>query len=301
MGYTLADLATYCGRHGWTDQTTDGVVQLKAWINDMIQLLASAREWPFYRKIGYLNLKAPYSTGMVTVTNASAAVTGSGTAWSTTGDVGQEFVATEDANRVYQTAAVASTTALTLEQAYLGAGGAGKAYELRYVRYAAAADLDYALAFYLEQDGRELGYGRMGLDAWHQARMVHRATAAWPTDVVYHGTNVDGTGYFYIHPAPAEAKGIRYSYYQKPVLATDSVAPDWPERFRYLLHTLLRTEVATKGRDGTTALELGWFQNLVEAAWLRSQDQRGPVSITPPGQSRRMSVAEFESMFNIAP
>jgi len=67
-----------------------------------------------------------YSTGSVTVTNASATVTGVATAWFAGLQVGWGFVGPD--GRAYEIAAVASNTSLTLTTTYQGATASGQVY-----------------------------------------------------------------------------------------------------------------------------------------------------------------------------
>lgn len=70
-----------------------------------------------------------YKTGTVSVTNGSATVTGSGTAWVANARVGQAF-ALEGSGVQYEIAAVVSDTELTISPAYLGATQSGQSYAL---------------------------------------------------------------------------------------------------------------------------------------------------------------------------
>lgn len=69
-----------------------------------------------------------YSTGTITVTNASATITGSGTSWATTtnAEVG-EYIQLPD-SKWYKITAIASNTSLTIELAYQGSTLAGQNY-----------------------------------------------------------------------------------------------------------------------------------------------------------------------------
>lgn len=68
-----------------------------------------------------------YKTGTVSVTNGSATVTGSGTAWTTNVDPGDLFLRRGDAV-TYLVAAVVSDTQLTLSTTYQGATATGQTY-----------------------------------------------------------------------------------------------------------------------------------------------------------------------------
>lgn len=73
-----------------------------------------------------------YRAGTVTVTNGSTAVTGSGTAWIGSVQVGDAIRLPD--GRAYEIAGIASDTALTLAQGYLGSSASGQAYAVQPTR-----------------------------------------------------------------------------------------------------------------------------------------------------------------------
>lgn len=72
---------------------------------------------------------AQYQTGTVSVTNGSAVVTGSGTAWSGEVAGGDIFTIVGD-NTWYEVASVDSATQITLAANYAGTTGSGKNYAI---------------------------------------------------------------------------------------------------------------------------------------------------------------------------
>ena len=102
-----------------------------------------------------------------------------------------------------------------------------------------------------------------------------------------------------MHPAPSAAKALRYTYYAKPVTATDSVSPDWPTSFRYLLHRLLRLEMGTKGaKGGQIALNDAAFVHEVDAAYNRASQEPSVIPISM-GRTGRVTVEDLKSRVNI--
>ena len=67
-----------------------------------------------------------YKTGTISVTNGSATVTGSGTAWVANVRVGDGLAGPDD--RLYEITAVASNTSLTISPTYDGSTSSGQAY-----------------------------------------------------------------------------------------------------------------------------------------------------------------------------
>lgn len=301
MSYTLADLTEYCQRHGWRGAATADSTQLKAWINDTIQRLVSMRNWPSYRKPFYIGLTAPYTTGTVALTNGSATVVGTTTAW-TSAMVGQEFYTGTDGDRVYQITAVGGTGSLTLAQPYLGTAGTLKTYQINYVRYGMATDFDRPYGGLYDQFGREIRSAEVPYDEWAALRMQNRGTMSLPTHMAFDkgGPGQSHTTSIYFHPAPSTTHMLRGTYQASPVLATDIVAPDWPERFRYLLHEALRIELTTQDGKGQNPVSISNFENMVEQAYRRDVQKVMPVTIRVGGRRDVFDeLAEFRSQYTI--
>jgi len=274
---TLSELATFCQNHGWFNNTTAGVVQLKAWINDVLQFLAIERRWPYYETAAFLNLTAPYSTGTVDLTNLGTTVTGSGTANFDSGMAGQEFYTAEDAGRVYQIDTVNATAeTMVLASAYLGSTGTGKTYEIRYVRYAAPTNWGQEGVARFE-DGSDLNVDTISLIDWHTMRMKDRSRDARPRHLLH--TVVSGTHYFYVHPAPSSVGQIRYTYYRLPAVLGDSDEADMPDAFRLLLKESLATRMATDNADAALeGLRESRYQRMIDKVFEASYPRK-PVSI----------------------
>jgi hypothetical protein len=113
-----------------------------------------------------------YNTGSVSVTNGSAAVTGSGTLWLSKAYQGLTFrVGGVD----YTVASVASNTSLTLTGTYAGGTAGGLAYELRQKRYTVNGTLgteDSPLS-----NLKKLLQAGAGTATWVQGRWLVRAGA----------------------------------------------------------------------------------------------------------------------------
>lgn len=90
--------------------------------------LAERRRWSWLIKYGQFLAPASYSTGTVSVTNASDAVTGSGTTW-TAAMVGRQFRVGTDAP-IYTVASFISATSITLDAVYGGDTDATASYEI---------------------------------------------------------------------------------------------------------------------------------------------------------------------------
>ena len=282
MATTLGDLVTFCEHGGWLGRDATSVAQLRLWIDDTIQWLGRVRRWPDYEESTYIDLLAPYTTGTVTVTEASTTVLGESPMDVTDAMAGQEFYCADEPGKLYQIASVSSgANTLTLENAYTGDDGSEQDFSIRYVRYAAPTDWGQAGVLYLP-DGRELTASNLSFHDWHQARITHQGTASWPSDIVYQ--KVSGTGYFFVHPAPSAASSVRGTYWAAPAaLTSDSDVTDWPDDLMSLLHTVLKKRMSTDLPNPTFfSMMASELRDDLDAA-MRSRGALGPMQIHPPG------------------
>lgn len=73
-----------------------------------------------------------YRSGSISLTNGSATVTGSGTAFITNASIGEGFLGPD--GRTYEITDIASNTSLTISPAYLGSTASGQAYAIAPLR-----------------------------------------------------------------------------------------------------------------------------------------------------------------------
>lgn len=73
-----------------------------------------------------------YRTGTIALTNGSATVTGTGTAWIANASVGEGLVAPD--GRIYEVTNIGSDTSITISPAYLGSTASGQAYAIAPLR-----------------------------------------------------------------------------------------------------------------------------------------------------------------------
>ena len=83
------------------------------WIRDRWRRACESRHWSFLRTSSVIHIPAAYSTGTVSITTGTQAVTGSGTVW-TSSHVGMQFKVAGKAP-VYTISAVGSNTSLTID------------------------------------------------------------------------------------------------------------------------------------------------------------------------------------------
>ena len=108
--------------------STPDLDSMKRQINSALQRICAENDFPVLRHTAQIRVRPAVDTGTVTATTDSTALTGSGTAWDRTME-GQQITVDGELNRVRS---VSSTTALVLENAVTGAGGAGLDYTIKY-------------------------------------------------------------------------------------------------------------------------------------------------------------------------
>lgn len=97
------------------------------YIGAAYETILDERSWTGLQGRFVLRTLAPYAAGVVSVTDGSATVTGTGTAW-TSALIGRRFRLYADAPDIYEIAAVGSATSLTLDRPFAGSSVADAAY-----------------------------------------------------------------------------------------------------------------------------------------------------------------------------
>ena len=131
--------------------------RIKNHINDTCLEKWNAYAWSFRYRDYPLVLSPIVTSGTVTATNGSQTVTASGTPFLTTTHVGAWIQFTADTTQaVYHVIAVASTSSLTIEPAYQGTTGSGKAYRLCVTDYLLPSEVSDTASLTVSYNGRPL-------------------------------------------------------------------------------------------------------------------------------------------------
>lgn len=112
------------------------------WSQDEI---LGAYDWSFMLTQGYIFTIAPYTTGTVTVTNGSTALTGASTTF-TRNMIGRKFRLSDSAP-MYVIVGYTSATVLTLNKVYDGTTAATQTYSIFKDEYALPGDMDTSKLF----------------------------------------------------------------------------------------------------------------------------------------------------------
>jgi hypothetical protein len=129
-----------------------------------------------------------YSEGTVTVTNASTAVVGAGTTWSTNVSAGDVFRRAND-TETYTIATVTDDTNIVLDRAYVGVTGSAKSYDIGIDDY-----------FWYVKQGGDLtedqdagGHKILDLDFINGSHVYASSEEALPTDYAASDLTIDLT------------------------------------------------------------------------------------------------------------
>lgn len=125
-----------CNRLNKNSSDTSVTARIKNHINDLCQEKWNGFAWSFRWREYPLVLSAQVTSGTMTATNGSRTVTASGTPFDTSLHKGAWIRFTGDTLQAfYRVITVVSTSQITIEPAYQGTTGSGKAYQLCKTEY----------------------------------------------------------------------------------------------------------------------------------------------------------------------
>lgn len=205
-------------------------------LQDALNFIDSKTNWEFLLKATNLNVEPSYSTGTVSATAGTTAVTGSGTTWST----GWKYKTIKFADRQmpYAVASFGSATSLTLDSALSGSTAiSGGTYLIYQRRYALPTDCEPGRDLFI-RGPRGTGYdargvipkkGRMGFESTLDPQYNYGPTMNYSDDE-YDETNNVAT--IRLDPYPTASGEYYLVYYKKlTVPTTDASRIMIPEAF----------------------------------------------------------------------
>jgi hypothetical protein len=258
------------------DQIDDSSDSMKArvirYINYIQQDVLSRYDFDFQLKKTYLQCSAPYDTGTVEVTNASAAVTGSDTIW--TDSMEGMKIRINGGSEYYTISSVDSGTSITLDQSYLGDSDDDLTYIIYQDIYSLASDVDKIT---------DMACPSLSQKLYHISRQEFDARESNPQSVGvprYHiPAGIDSSGYQQIQlfPIPGD-EYIIYYWYRKLLsdLAEDTDISKIPTKYHKLLY--LGALAQTYEYDGNPMSNNIWTQyenmilNMIEDLSSGSED-----------------------------
>jgi hypothetical protein len=201
------------------DATPATRTRVKRWINDARNMIWEQVPGIYKETSAYFTTTAAYTTGTVAVAEGGTVVTGTGTAWDTTW--GTRFIQIGGTDPYYKVSAIASTTSLTISEAYAGSAQTTGAHKLHTYLWAGASDIGDLLAVYVELD--EITEALPLLDRFdflHENPQPLEIDTDTPEVAWLAEKNSSGVHEIGIWPVPSAKTVVRYRYSKEPTELT---------------------------------------------------------------------------------
>lgn len=203
-------------------------------VNTAYSRCLQAYSWSFLRGVGAFNIPDPYTTGSVTLTNGSATVTGSGTAW-TTADHAEKQLVVNGIAPFWDILTIDSPTSLTLTTTWTGVSGTYTVYSISSILMCMPSDCIRVTSF-LDMTANwwplSMEFSQEALDLFDPRRTfagqaVHLVSAS-PSPSTFTLTGANRVRYE-LWPRPNGQRIYFFRYIKKPsLLSAASDAPIYP-------------------------------------------------------------------------
>lgn len=208
-----SDLTSYARVQARNVSGTQSDAVLQQAVNNAIAWVATSKFWEYYKTYGDFTLRAPYTTGTLTMTNASTTctlATGTWPSWAASGKL-------KVGNKVYRIASRTSNSIVVLATAWAESTQSSLTYTLFQDEYALPTD---CLKFGRPFAGQ--GWGWTGdassMEAVLEAQNAFTFGLKYPSMFAVHGSG--GTSKLLIAPYPSGSSDeqLAFWYYRKPAL-----------------------------------------------------------------------------------
>jgi hypothetical protein len=250
---------------------SDGEDSVKRYVNWAARRVWTSRPWYERRAETVLTLSAPYTTGTVSLTNASTTVTGSGTTF-TSGMTGRK-IALGYGSPWYRFTYVGATSG-TLAQAYAEPSVTGSNYVIFQDEYDVSSTCDVVTAVsILYEGGRTTGLSEARLD---DSAYVHSAVGI-PRYYSLTDSTTAGTRRLRLWPIPDATYRIRVHYLKSYTdMVGESDLCDLGVNKERLLFKAACLE-SQHLSDAPPRVSEGELEQLIERVW-RDQQDRVPLA-----------------------
>lgn len=236
---------------------------LKRYVNLFGRRLWTSRPWRERRAELVVATVAPYSTGTASITEGTAALTGSGTTW--TGFEARKF-ALGYSEPIYRVSSVGGATAITLARNYLEGDVSGGTYVIYQDEYDLTSAVDSVTSATLLYNSR---WGEIAVVPQTQmdAEAAVGATSGKPLAVCLVTSTTAGTRRIRFSPVPDDTYAVVVKYLKAWTdLSGDSDVPSIPQNAEYLLllgTALMGQRIANVG-NVTSEAEI---ESLIQRLW----------------------------------
>ena len=276
MAITFVNIRTYVmNRVGWPTTDTTLATRANAVINRVNSDVAMQRPWGALQRSSTLTLKAPYSTGTPTFTNASTAVSADTSVW-TTNLAANDKIKPSGRDEIYVVSSVTDNTNLVLTSTYQGTTSSTGSYNSWRDEYSLASDFDRPINYQTFLSMRRI------LPIGLREMRERFPWPAIPGDPKYYTLIRPGAAiadkrswYVLLYPPPDEAEMIPYEYITtnlayttagagQETLSADTDEPWMEDRFRHVLIWGSLAEIYRDYKDDQRTQEcLSLFHDMV--------------------------------------
>lgn len=257
-------------------------------VNNAVAWVATAKFWEYYKTYGDFTLREPYSTGTLTLTNASTTCTLAAGTWPTWAASGKLKIS----GKVYRIASRTSGSVVELVTAWAEDTESGTAFTLFQDEYSLPAD---CLKFGRPFAGQ--GWGPTGdassFEAVLEAQNAMTYGMKYPAMWAVHGSG--GTSKLITHPFPSASEDVQLAfwYYRKPAaMTTGSDTADVDPLHLELFQRSIDYQIAIRYETCVAGDPEKCMKRLIEAFGRFSQNDKAPMNPNGPlgggGGSGRM-------------
>lgn len=249
----ISAVLTATGHGSPTSETTKRRAILQ-FINNRYQDICMGTHWRWLKAAYDFNLEAPYDTGTISTTIGSAAVTGSGTTWTSVLVKPKDVLLLQSINQVYHVAERTSSTALTLESEFAAETALTDAdYVIGRNQYELPAATDHLISFIIDSQFKMIPIGVQDFRRL-QATDPCRVDRPQYYSLVRRDTDDDSV-YMEVWPTPDRAYQCHIDYTVRIMYLEDSedCYPIIPDRYRSVLYYGALAEFFQYLRDPSNA------------------------------------------------
>lgn len=236
---TLLDLQNEVYAHtgiASTDTDSNGTLMsanVLRWLNYVQQDIQARWPWPWASGREAIATIADYSTGTVSVSNGSTAVTGVSTVFTTTHGDGTYFIQFSGTSDFYNVASRAGNTSITLANAFQGTALSGATFILRKFFYSLSSTADEVLDIrnwntpikLIQVDFRTIDLINP---------LVQSTSPAY--GYMMFGTDSSGNQVFSPYPFPNDARLFEFRTKKRPVdLVNTTDTPSIPNKYAHVI------------------------------------------------------------------
>lgn len=247
-------------------------------VNNALSWIATARFWEYYKTYGDFTLREPYSTGTLTLTNASTTVTLATGTWPTWAASGKLKIG----GKVYRIASRTSGSVVVLATAWAEDTESGTSYVIFQDEYSLPTD---CLKFGRPFGGQ--GWGVTGESSSFEAVLEAQNGSIYgekyPSLYAVHGSGNTAKIIFFPFPSSSEDVQLAFWYYRKPALMTaGSDTADMDVLHLELAQRAIDYQVAIRYETAVAGNPEVCMKRLQEAFARFAQNDKSPLNPSGP-------------------